>query len=99
MHRGPPRTKQPVQLLAPSPPLPESPLGQDLPFQLELLKLQMNLFVGCGEGKLCLLLYIIVLIMLNHFFQKGFFFFLVHRRPLSLTTWNMEKLFTQRNGI
>lgn len=51
---------------------PRGPAVMSLPFQLELLKLQMNFFVGCGEVKLCLLLYIIILIMLNNFFQKAF---------------------------
>lgn len=37
----------------------------------------MNFFVGCGEVRLCLLLYVIVLIMLNNFFQNAS---LVYRR-------------------
>lgn len=35
----------------------------------------MNFFVGCGEVKLCLLLYVIVLTMLNNFFQNASLWF------------------------
>lgn len=57
-------------------PRPHAPPGEPtLPFQLELLKLQMSFFVGCGEVKLCLLLYVIILIMLNNFFQNASLWF------------------------
>lgn len=75
----------------------ENPPPWALPFQLEFLKLQMNLFVGYEEVKLCLLLYIIVLIMLNNLFQIASLCFTENLSWWKL--WDLEKLFTNRNWI
>lgn len=81
----------------PTLPCLKNPPGWALPFQLEFLKLQMNFFVGCGEVKLCLLLYIIVLIMLNNFFQTASLWF---TEALSWwKSWDLEKCFTNKNWI
>lgn len=61
--------------LGPLPPL-KNPPWWALPFQREFPELQMNFFVGCGEVRLCLLLYVIVLIMLNNFFQNASLWFI-----------------------
>ena len=97
--RSVPEDKAASTAPCPHSPLPclENPPPWALPFQLEFLKLQMNLFVGYGEVKLCLLLYIIVLIMLNNFFQTASLCFTEDISWCKL--WDLEKLFTNRNWI